>query len=540
MNILCSPEEAKAQLSHFADSPFRVFQEDAIKFVMESDRKYKVIKARTGAGKSLISMVCGVMAGDLTYLVQSKFLQTQIVQDFPSITSVWGRSNYPCINDSAKNCDECLSTKANPCPRKSNCLYYVAKQKAIDAQYRIFNFQYFLSEIQHVGRFSGNKFTVIDEADALENCLSDNISLVFTERSLFRLGLESGPYRKTASSKDGLSSWKSFGEEALYRSTKMADDIQQEIDSLGNDNDELRLQKIKDRETFVHISERCKIFINNMDRNWLFEEIPRFGSNQGRIIFKPTWLSEELANLYLWRHSESFTLVSATFLPVPILARQLGLDPDEIDFKELPSTFDPERSPVHIWPVADVVSKNLDVAIPKLIEAIKKILEIHKGERGLIHAVSWKLCNQIMEGVNSPRLYTHTSQDRQEVMNDFMDENGSYPSDACLVSPSAERGLDLKDDKCRWVVIIKCPYLNVGDKLVSARIYSGAVGRLWFKAQALSTIEQMAGRAMRSAEDSAITYILDAQVNKLYCESPSLFSKSFQEQISFTDNGLLD
>lgn len=540
MQSYMTPEEAKSKFVKFRDKPFRMFQEGAIQWAMESKKFVKVIKAKTGAGKSLISMVCGAMSGDLTYLVQSKFLQTQITNDFNESVSVWGRANYVCINNPDRNCAECLSTKKNPCPVASGCLYTIAKQQALAATYRVLNFSYYINECFHVGRFAGNRFTVIDEADSLEQVLSENVQLKFSERSLFRLGLQDGPKFKTSTAKEGLSSWREFGEEALSRSNKLACEIQKEIDTIPDNQEELKLQKLREKEYFVHLSERSQIFLSNMDKEWLFEEITRQGSKQGCMIFRPTWLSNELAHEYLWKNSDSFLLLSATFPPVPIMAKLLGLDVDDIDFLELPSTFDPEKSPVHIWPVANVVYKNMEQAVPMLIKAIRAILERHKGERGIIHTVSWKLNEQIVNGVNSPRLITHDSQTRQSVVNEFSKDDGIYDADSVFCSPSSERGIDLKDDLARFVIIVKCPFLNTSDKLVASRLWSRPYGQPWYQSEALGTVEQMSGRATRSDEDYSVIYILDQQVKDLYEKKPSLFSNSFREQISWEPNQLLD
>ena len=540
MNIHCSPDEAKQSLVNFRDKKFRIHQKEAIEWVMGSEKKIRVVKARTGAGKSLIAMVCGVMAGDLTYLVQSRFLQLQIASDFPKTSVIWGRQNYPCLKYSTRNCNECLSTESHPCELKGSCLYPLAKKKALEASYRTLNFAYYINEISYVGRFAGNVFTVIDEADSLENVLAQSVQLSFGERTLYQLGLQDGPHRKTATAKDGLLSWREFGEIAKQRATEICNNLCREIESMGDRDDDLKLKKMKEKEHYVHIVERCDVFLGNMDKQWLYEEIPRSGSRQGQIIFRPTWLSPELSERYLFAHSQNFTLLSATFPPMPILAKLLGLDVSDIDFKELPSTFDPELSPVHIWPVANVVSKEMDIAIPKLVAAIKKIIDMHPGVHGIIHCISWKLCGEIMKGVNSPRLITHTSENRQKVINEFMNHDGIYAKDSILTSPSCERGIDLREDLARFSIICKMPYLNVGDKLVSARIYSGDLGRLWLLSDATSTVEQMAGRSTRSETDTSVTYILDAQVNKIYMEKPSLFSKAFKEQISWEENPLVD
>jgi len=538
MRTICTPEEAKSKLSNFKDLEFREHQESVIKFVTESKRKFTIVKARTGFGKSLAAMVAGVMAGDLTYLVQSKYLQEQIVSDFPEVSSIWGRNNYTCATNPDKTCELCLATKTNPC--RASCPYKLAKENALAASYRCMNFSYFISEVQFAGRFSGNPFTVVDEADALENTLLNNVALVFTERNLFKLGLQDGPKRKTSTSHTGLDAWKSFGEEALEQSTFEHKRIQKEIESINPDNEDLLLSKMREMKTFVHIAEKSQIFLNNMDKHWVYEEVPRYGSRQAQYIFKPTWLSPELSNEFLFKHSDSWLLISATFLPMVVLCKQLGIDPDEIDYMEVPSTFDPERSPVHVWPVANLVSTKMAEETPKLIKAIKIILNWHKGERGLLHTVSYKLCKEIVEGVNSSRLITHDSSNRKEIMGEFQDEYNGLRKDAVLVSPSAERGISLDGDKCRFIICCKMPFLSLGDKVVSARLYGGGdIGKLWYRADAMTTVEQQAGRGMRGEDDQVVTYLLDYQIEKVYEKSPLLWSEAFRDSVTWGENELL-
>ena len=538
MRTICTAQEAKSRLSNFKDREFRQFQEDVIEFTTESKRRFKIVKARTGFGKSLAAMVCGVMVGDVTYLVQSKYLQEQITNDFPEVSTVFGRNNYTCAANPDKTCELCLATKTNPC--KANCPYKLAKENAMAASYRCMNFSYFISEVQFAGRFSGNPFTIVDEADALENTLLNNVALVFTERNLYRLGLQDGPKRKTSTSNSGLDSWKSFGEEALEQSTYEYKRIEKEIAQIDPVNEDLLLSKMKEMKTFVHIAEKAQIFLNNMDEHWVYEEVPRYGSRQAQYIFKPTWLSPELSNEFLFRHSDSWLLISATFLPMVVLCKQLGIDQDEIDYMEVPSTFDPERSPVHVWPVANLTSAKMKEETPKLIKAIKIILSWHKGERGLMHTVSYKLCKEIMEGVNSHRLITHDSDNRKDIMGEFQDEYSGLPEDAVLVSPSAERGISLDGDKCRFIICCKMPFLSLGDKVVSARLYGGGdIGKLWYRADAMTTVEQQAGRGMRGEEDRVVTYLLDYQISKVYEQNPLLWSEAFRDSVTWGENELL-
>ena len=86
-----------------------------------------------------------------------------------------------------------------------------------------------------------------------------------------------------------------------------------------------------------------------------------------------------------------------------------------------------------------------------------------------------------------------------------------------LVASSMDRGVDLPGDLCRVVVVMKIPFLNLGDKQISTRLYSGKKsGQLWYTVSAIRTLIQMCGRGIRSAEDQCDIYILDAQFERLY------------------------
>ena len=240
-------------------------------------------------------------------------------------------------------------------------------------------------------------------------------------------------------------------------------------------------------------------------------------------------MTPELAENYLWKHGKKFCLMSASFLPVPILAKTLGIDTDDIDYHIVPSMFPPERRPVYLQPVANLTSKSMTEEVPKLLDRIQLILHNHPDTKGLIHSVSYNLCNQIMEGVNSKRLITHNGQNRQEIIDMFQESDKPL----VLVSPSCERGISLEFDMCRFIIIAKFPYLNLADKIISRRLYSGAMGRNWYIASGLLTILQMSGRAVRSADDFAETFILDMQAKKAITEHPLFLPRWYLDAVEF-------
>jgi ATP-dependent DNA helicase DinG len=543
MHTIMDANQAKSRLSNFRDKPWRQYQENTVSYIMEATKPIVIVRAPCGAGKSLVAMCCGVMNGGFTYIVSSKFLQTQIVGDYPEITSIWGRNNYQCSSNPSRTCDECLNTESDPCER--GCPYKIAKQKAVDAKYKLLNSQYWLSETRFAGKFSGAGLTIIDEADSFSDVLVSNIALVFTERSLYQLGLESGPKFKTVTAKDGLSSWRDFGEAALFKSTELAKSLSHEIENTDNSDPENKLRKIREMKHFVNISEQCDIFLKSVDTSWRMEEIPRYGSRQGQLIFKPIWVTPELSHEFMGKHSERIVLLSATYPPLSVLCKQLGLDIDDVEggqIYDVHTTFPPENAPVYVWPVASLAKDRMADETPKIVKALKKILKRHPGQRGLVHVVSYDFGREIMKGVNSPRLITHTSENRMEVIEGFANQNSTkYANDAVLLSPSAERGLDLKGQLCFFIVICKTPFKSLGDKIVQARLHaSGEIGKLWYRGDAMTTMEQMAGRGVRSKDDTCSIYFIDQKTEDLYTSQPSLWSKNFRAQISWDSNELLD
>ncbi len=529
---MLTPNQAREQLINFKDREFRKFQRESIEYAMNSNKKFTFIKSPVGSGKSLISMCCGVMEGQFNYLVISKYLQNQITRDFPEATSVFGRSNYTCRTNTLRTCEECLASEFNPC--EFTCPYKSAKKACVNSRFRILNLQYFMAETQFAGEFSGRSLSVIDEADSIESILLNSVTLSFSDRTLERLGLI-GPSRKTPNSQDGLNPWLDFADIANQRALSICTDIKAEIEDITQD-EEFLLKKNKEYNHFFHIHEKCEMFLENVDSSWLFSRVEPNGFSSGKIEFKPTWLTPKITEEFLWKHSKRWILMSGTFLPLQVECKRLGIDMDDCEMLEVPSTFPPEKSPVYIWPVANMTYNTLKEETPKLINIIREILDHHKTERGIILAPSFSLCNQIIESIKDKRLIGHTSINKQRVLDDFINSyDPNNPDNKVIISPSMHRGVDLKGGLANFSITVKMPYLSTADKIVSSRLYSGEIGKLWYAADAMSTIEQQCGRSVRSENDYSTCYLLDYQIKKKYEERPSLWSKDFRERISWLD-----
>nr|BDD44332.1 ATP-dependent helicase [Desulfobacterales bacterium] len=513
-------ENIKSRFAKFKDGPFRRYQEKAIRFIQESTKPVMVIQAPTGFGKSLVGMCAGALSDDFTYLVSSKQLQAQLHDDFPEVEMIKGRNNYPCLRRPGYTADDCIDSSLCRCADKHRCPYEVQKKRCLQAYWRLLNYHYYLYESNYVGSFSGSSIVICDEGDLLEGLLTGFISLRIPGHTIGRLSIAPPPFR-TAQAKQGVASWRDWAEkEAEYKICQRLMTIQQQV--VGIDNAENpRLSELKKEEKRLQtLQERIRIFICNVDDTWLFEE------KDGSYCFQPTWIPDELSEQYFFRHANRFVLMSATFPPANILGKLLGRPPGDFDYLEIPSSFPAENRQVWLNPVANLTHKTFEEESPKLLDGIFDIASRHLFEKGLIHAVSYRLTSYIMS-MGIDRFITHNSSDREQVIHQFIESSRPL----ILVSPSVERGIDLPDDLCRFIIWAKAPFLYLGDKLTKKRVYSSKLGALWYRALCAQVIVQGCGRGVRHENDHCSMYVLDEQIHRLIIDSQFLFPRYFLDAI---------
>jgi Rad3-related DNA helicase len=166
----------------------------------------------------------------------------------------------------------------------------------------------------------------------------------------------------------------------------------------------------------------------------------------------------------------------------------------------------------------------IDQDLPKLAQAVKAILAQHPNDKGIVHCHSYKILNFLKNNVRSDRLITHGAEDRIQKLQEHM----SSKKPTVLLSPSMQEGIDLKDDLSRFQIICKVPYPYLGDKIVKKRMTRWT---WWYPLQTAKTIVQSIGRSVRSQNDHAVSYILDADWDRFYSKNEELFPKSFQKSL---------
>lgn len=517
---------------------FRDVQLQAFDRIQATQKKYILLAGPTGSGKSAIAAgVQRLLKTKMLYIAFTKQLQRQFINDFSRdlegkewAVELKGRTNYPtlryphlfprincsvCTGRKEGHCRWCCDGNCEPthngkCSAVMHCPYRMQKAKALASDLAVLNFDIFVNEANYVGGFSGRfPFICIDEGDLTEKGLLGFVELVFTKRWVARLGLPP-PKHKTV--EDSWLEWVE-GETlpAIHR------ELQLLTEAYG-------VEDLRREDELKRMESKVRFFLSEMKQTkWVFS------AEEDKWSWKPVFVSR-YADRYLWQHSERFLLMSATIISPDEMAHNLGIPREEIEFIDLPSTFPKERRPIYYTPQANITYKTEVEEKPKAIKGLDEILERYPKDKILVHSVSYPFAKQIAEtSRHKDRMLTYNNaREREAALEDF--KKSDQP--LVLVASSFERGIDLPDDLCRVVVIMKVPFLKLGDKQVSARLHSDKKGgQLWFAVAAIRTLVQMSGRAMRSKDDFCEIYILDAQFARLYQQNKYLFPAWWREAL---------
>jgi len=485
-----------------------------------ASQKYAfLLDAPTGSGKSLIAAaVQRILSKNMVYCCTTKQLQDQLLHDFPYARTLKGRNNYPCLKYEnmfpGVSAEDCTHSKDNECRHHNRCPYMRAKREALSAPLAILNISYFLSEANFVGGFSDCEILVVDECDTLEDQLMSFTQFVITQRQLANLNISPPKY------KTKFESWVEWARIALDTLVPQLRELEEEVDSGSWGTVDFAL--LRRKRNLIRLVSKLKFFTTEVDKTWVWYP------GQDRWVFKPVWIAKYASGV-LWKHTKRVLEMSATVLDANQLCVNTGLlySGRKFDYLALPSPFPKEHRPVYYEPCGSVIRKRMDIALPQLALALKKIMDKHPNDRILVHTVSYKVRDYLRRNIKSDRFIVHSTADRDKVLESF--KKSTKP--LVLLSPSMGRGVDLPDDECRVVVIAKVPYPDLGDPQVNRRVHGSKDGDDWYAHKTVSTIVQASGRACRSMDDYSITYVLDGQFGKIYGEHKSMFPVWYKESV---------
>jgi len=514
----------------------------ALDSFLDGQRKVVIIEAGTGVGKSAVGVTVARYINKKTqkdenfergayFLTTQKILQEQYIHDFGcpgKMKSIKSSSNYQCSFHKQNSCADSLRAlkveqKGTPFWKSCvfDCEYKKAKEEFIQSPEGVTNFSYFLAETQYAGKLKPREVLIIDEAHNVPVELSKFVEVAVTQRfakQTLKLDLPDLRTQVQAFSwiKDTyapkLKSYYDHVEGMLDKYTGLRDKLS-EFATLARQYDLLDKHMCK-------INRFLEIYESD---NWIYNLVQPDGRKGARLEFKPIDVSHYAEDM-LFKMGKNIIMMSATILNAAALCELLGLDKDKVGSISIPSPFPVENRPIFSAAIGKMSAAEIDNTLPKLKKAIEAILEQHKNEKGIIHCHTFKIANYLKRNIRNKRLLVHNSENREATLKKHLDSK----EPTVLLSPSMTEGVDLFGEHSRFQILCKVPYPYLGDKLIRKRMNKW---KWWYPLQTAKTIVQAVGRSVRSHEDYAATYILDADWDRFYSRNRKLFPKGFQDSL---------
>jgi Rad3-related DNA helicase len=491
----------------------RDVQVKALKWVDGQWDKSRVLalSLSCGAGKSHFGMaLCNYnQSRGLTsaYITPQKMLQSQLLRDFEHINMLQGAENYPCILHPKDNVAtaRCLDL-CKKCCEKDRCPYFIHKSRAYNEYITIFNPMSYLFLRKQMETKEGPVILyeadtiILDECQAVASMLSGSFDFkVWKHEYRYKKGISSSVPSLVDSLKD-------YGDTLL-----------------GLFNSDLKTEERMKIQRTLQRLDMCVSGLKKDASKFVVEETEEKYRNMSadclkvRVTAPPSWVLK-----WFFGEAKHIILMSGTlFKNTP---RELGFD--DYQYLDLPSPISPDRR--RFIPLACTKNSHSNTnAVAELGEAILKLAGKHPNERGIVLA-SYEQAKSLKGYLgDNKRFVFHDKKDKADVVKSYMSGTGT---DTIAVLSGSWEGLDAKDDLCRFIIITKCLYPNIGDAVVKRKMDQD---KEWLGLETMKTVIQGANRATRHEKDFSVVYMLDSNFTRLYTQTKKHLPLYFLESIKW-------
>ncbi len=493
-----------------------------------------LLNAPTGSGKTIIANTVAKLMmreigefGKVYYVCSTKQLQDQIMKDFGFMKKVMGRNNFICQHGGKKklSCANGLYCSAGlACPERDKCPYFIQKEEAMNSQFVVMNYSYFLCALNYARDWDEADLIIFDECDVMDMELMKNVGIEISYKTFHDYGL-SFPIKE-----DVMDRILNLKNELVFIINEKKPTLQMRILTgfLPNFSDAEYVAKAE------RLLKKINFVLDKYDENsWVIDRKVGYNIKKSKIVFKPIMLND-FGYMY-FGHSNKFLCMSATTPPKSVFAREFGINEKFIKYKEVGSTFPKERCPIIFRPIGKLSINHIDNNMEKLLNEINKIVEDNLDKKILIHTTNYRIAKELGDDftiydevnnkvINVP-VFTHDNADERT---DALDDFKKADAPAILKSPSFERGVDLPYDECGLQIICKIPYLSLADLQTKRRM---EIDKEWYISGTINRLVQACGRGMRAKDDKCPTYILDECLVGLARKYGYMMPEWFKERI---------
>lgn len=542
-----------------SDFSFRPMQRETItaicKAYFEDPQATIVIDAPTGTGKSIIAMASSLVLSMLDkkgYMITSDLsLQDQYESDFYRLGLHWpsvkGVDNYECsVNGLPFSLGDCRLKgmsyeQASKLECYGNCQYLQNRERAINHRVTLLNYAFWLLQRNYVedqraeeggSPFEQRDFAFFDEAHKVDEIVQNHFSpridttisakIQVVNSFLTKWGFSEPKVTKARIETVIYALMQETDKNEIFKNMKYLKHFLGEYKSMGNEIKTAAKKRFstssvpRDWQSAMTSIDRikdiyCKFddYIDIIDEVGLDKMV--VDQRQEEAVF--TCIEEQwLIRKHLHAKANFKVFMSATIGDPASYMKIMGIE--NAKFIRLSNDFNYDKSPIVFINKYRMSMREKETSLPKVLEMLDKIIDKHKGQRGVIHCGSYEFMNYIMaKSKHTFRLINYeNSKDKADALELFKKKEG-----AVLVGPSILEGLDLKDDISRFQIFFKVPYPSLNSPHIKAKMKYMPD---WYDWKTSVSFLQGVGRSVRSKDDWAVTYMLDACFRTLISKVP--------------------
>ena len=473
---------------------------------------HKLYAKSHGGGYEYADLINNLPSFGCAVLTVTKALQDQYGATFKSAGVLKGKQNYVCSVDEDFDCDlaPCMVTPKilTKCKQSDQCSFLNARRDALKSKFAVFNYSAFLTLPSHLQK---RQFLVCDEASELEDELVKYYSCTVDYK---RIKIDELKVNKLLVDDAGIAyRWLND----LIKAVRDKQESLQELFSKHKKNKRKLMSAVNALRMYRNIYEKLLLVL----QSWYSTEyVIEIGA--GEVKFTP--LNVNILAQNFFEKIDTVVLMSATIIDHATFARSLGIK--DYEYIEVDSEFDPLNSPIYCLDKFKLNYKNMDKLLPKVVEVAHRVCERYPDDKGIIHSHTFKITQALQKRMKGDKRFLLRE---PGVTNEYLVSTHKLSSKSTvLISPSLGFGTDLSDKFGRFSVIMKTPYLPLGDsriKILAERNWR------WYQMRALINLVQMCGRTTRSTDDYSDTYILDGTAVDLIKKNIDKLPRFFKDRL---------
>lgn len=498
-----------------------------IGIALEQGKKFIIINAPTATGKSFIAKTIANYSSDpsdefikaayngkevenpmaerfgTAILTVTKSLQDQYGGLFEDGSVLKGADNYPCAVSDIYSCGSGYCSwnpgQYKKCKAGRKCPYMNQKANTVINKCAFYNYAMFeaLSE-----DLKYKDFIICDEASEIEAELVSRYTFEIVYKDIKKIA-DTMP--RIPDEIEGVTAFYEWGCKMSAICNSMLEKYKEYIEKVVQNKAETSRPKTKlnkEESAKLGLLQHYADLFNHFVEAYNYTTyLVTKGADS--VILQP-YNVDGLAN-NIFKFGSTVILMSATIVNPAKFAKTLGIK--DYYYIEAKTTLESEKAPIKCMSKYRVNYSNKNTVVPILAKVAKAICDKHAGQKGLIHTHSMDILSTIKRefGEDTRFLYREPGVTNEKIL----ETHSNTTADTVLVSPSMTHGIDLKGDLGQFQIIMKAPYLPLGDKRIKKKFDED---KEWYSDAMLSTLIQMAGRCNRIASDYAVTYILDGSI----------------------------